>query len=88
MRKKRRDILFLIIYIIIGSLLGGILGNILSMIPHMDFMALGRENVFSVNFKPLFDINIIRFGFELSLGINIGSILGIILAIVIWSRRH
>lgn len=89
LRRNRREGLILIVYVFIGSIIGGIVGKLLSYIPYFEFIdKIGKPNVLSVSFDPLFDINVIRFGFDLSLGINIGSIVGIIMAIAIWSRRR
>lgn len=88
LRRNKREALVLIAFMFIGSIIGGIVGKLLSYIPNLEFIdKIGKSNILSVNFNPLFDINVIRFGFNLSLGVNIGSIVGIIVAIAIWSRR-
>lgn len=89
MKRNRSEVLLLIVYIFVGSLIGGIVGKIVSYVPYMEFVdKVGKSDIFSVNFNPLLDIGVLRFGFTLDLGINIGSIVGIILAIAIWSRRR
>lgn len=89
LRRNRREALILVIYIFVGSIIGGIAGKLISFIPYMQFVdKIGKPDIFSISFNPLFDINVLRFGFDFSLGINLGSIVGILLAIVIWSRRR
>jgi hypothetical protein len=88
LRRNKREALVLIAFMFIGSIIGGIVGKLMSYIPHLEFIdKIGKPDIVSVSFNPLFDINVLRFGFDLSLGVNIGSIVGIILAIAIWSRR-
>lgn len=89
MKRNRSDAWLLIVYIFIGGLVGGILGKVVSYIPYMEFVdKVSKSNIFSVAFDPLFDIGVLRFGFSFDLGINIGSIIGIIVAIAIWSRTR
>lgn len=88
MKKSKREALVLILYVFVGSLAGGIMAKILAYIPYLGFLEdFGKSNVFSLKLDPLFDIFVLRFGFTFGMSVNLGSIIGIIAAIVIWSRR-
>ena len=52
------------------------------------WMSLGGRNgyitLFDLNFTPLIDFHLIRFSFGLTMRINAGSIIGAILAIILY----
>ncbi len=81
----------LLILILSGALTGGIIGEILSGYPFIKWMSLGGADgyreLFSFNFNPLFDASVIRFGFNLSMKVNGGSIIGVLLTLLFYSRR-
>jgi hypothetical protein len=78
----------LLLLIIVLSFAGGFLGELLSQYKFFSWMSLGGRNgyitLFDLNFTPLIDFHLIRFSFGLTMRINAGSIIGAILAIILY----
>lgn len=83
MRNKRNP-LFLLVLLFFGALIGGLAGEFLSRYPFLAWMSFGGTNgykdLFAFSMNPAFDFRAIRFGFDFALKVNVGSIIGIILA--------
>ncbi|AIS52085.1 hypothetical protein TKV_c09060 [Thermoanaerobacter kivui] len=67
----------LVFLIVVGLILGGFLGDLLA---HF-FKQLAYQQIIGMNHPLTLDLNFIRFSFMLSFKINVGSVLGLILAI-------
>lgn len=89
MRNKKSPWILLIL-VMFGSLIGGIAGEFLARFPYLYWMDFGGVNgyrdLFSISMDPAFDIRILRFGFDVALRVNAGSILGIVLAVFVFIR--
>lgn len=89
MRNKRSP-WFLIIFLLFGALIGGFVGQLLSQYPYFAWMSLGGANgyrhLFSFSLDPAFDFHVIRLGFNMVLRINVGSIIGMILGVLIFMK--
>ncbi|OGO80715.1 MAG: hypothetical protein A2Y21_01695 [Clostridiales bacterium GWC2_40_7] len=89
MRNKKSPWILLLL-ILAGALIGGIAGGILAQYPSLAWISLGGANgyreliAFSMN--PLVDTHVIRLGFEFALRVNAGSLLGMILGIILYTR--
>lgn len=89
MRNKRSPWL-LIVLILSGALIGGLLSEFLAGNSFFAWMSFGGTNgyreLFSFAFNPLVDSGVIRLGFDLTLRVNAGSILGMILGVLIYMK--
>lgn len=87
MKKDKNGWIFLLLIIVL-SLAGGLLGEILSQYKFFAWMSLGGRNgyltLFDFNLNPLLDLHLFRISFGMTMRINVGSIIGAILAIVIY----
>ncbi|EOC99830.1 DUF4321 domain-containing protein [Caldisalinibacter kiritimatiensis] len=81
MRARNRNTLLLITLLIVGIIIGGILGDILSdQVPFLN-------KSYPIGFQPVhIDLNVIDMTFGLMIDINVASIIGIVLAILIFKR--
>ena len=89
MRNKKNPWI-LIIFLLSGALIGGIAGELISQYQSFSWVSLGGSSgykeLMAVSFNPLIDTHTIRFGFDFVLRINAGSLLGMILGIIIFTR--
>lgn len=89
MRKKRNPWILLLL-ILFGALIGGLIGEFLSKYAYFTWMsfggATGYKNLFAFSLDPAIDFRVIKFGFNVALGINAGSILGMILGILVFLK--
>ncbi len=81
----------LLLFVLCGSIAGGFLGEILTQYSFFKWMNLGGPNgyreLLSIASDPLIDAHVIRFGISFTLRVNGGSILGIILAILLYMKK-
>ncbi len=88
--RNRKSPWVLLLLILAGALIGGIAGGILAGNPGLSWISLGGANgyreliAFSMN--PLVDTHVIRLGFDFALRVNAGSLLGMILGIILYTR--
>lgn len=87
MRKGKNGWIFLLLIIVL-SLAGGLLGEILSQYKFFSWMSLGGQNgyitLFSFDLNPLIDFHLLKINFGLTMRLNVGSIIGMILAVIIY----
>ncbi|HHY23890.1 MAG TPA: hypothetical protein GX527_06585 [Clostridiaceae bacterium] len=90
MRRHSRNTLLFFVFILVGGVLGGILGEILSQIQGLAWIKMGGVNgyreLFSFTFDPLISTNFIRFGISLTIRINLGNLVGIIVGALLYLR--
>lgn len=79
-RGKNNWALFLLI--LSGIMLGGFIGNLLSGVPGFGWLNYGQT--FGLTSPIIFDIGIMVITFGLSIKITIASIVGVLLAILIY----
>lgn len=89
MRGKRNAWLLLIL-LLFGALAGGLVGEALSGYEYLRWMSFGGtdgyRNLFAFSLDPLFDTRVLKFGFNMALRINAGSILGMLAGIFVYSK--
>lgn len=85
MRNKRNAWLF-IVFLLTGAVVGGLLGGFLSQFPYLGWLSAGEtfEHVFTV--KP--NLYVLSFLFDLTVRLNIGSVIGMISAIIVFLRTN
>ncbi|NMB96158.1 MAG: hypothetical protein GYA02_06050 [Clostridiaceae bacterium] len=86
--RKTRSYKRLLIFVLVGAVIGGILGEILSQFKAVEWIRFGGTNgyreLFSLNYNPLIDTNFLRFGLNLTVRVNLGSIAGIIAGAILY----
>jgi len=88
--RNRKSPWIMLLLILAGALIGGIAGGLLAKYPGFEWISLGGTNgyrellAFSMN--PLVDTHVIRLSFEFALRVNAGSLLGMILGIILYTR--
>lgn len=86
----RKSIWVLIVFILSGALIGGLTGEFLSQYPYFTWMrfgsANGYKNLIAFSMDPLINTTVLRFGFNFAIGINMGSIIGMVLGILLYTR--
>ena len=89
MRNRRSPWLFVLL-LLAGALVGGLMGEYLSRFAYFSWMSFGGVNgyrdLFAFSLHPALDVRVLRLGFDVALGINGGSILGMLLAIILFFR--
>ncbi|HHV97921.1 MAG TPA: hypothetical protein GXX37_15920 [Clostridiaceae bacterium] len=86
--RRNRSLKTLFVFVFTGAVVCGILGEILSQFKGMEWIALGGVNgyreLFSLNYNPLIDTNFLRFGLNLAIRVNLGSVVGIISGVLLY----
>lgn len=72
----------LLLFILIGIVLGGLIGDVTAGIPSLDW--LGYGNSFGLTSPLVLDLGVMVVTFALQIKITIASIIGVILAIIIY----
>ena len=84
MATKDKNIWVLIIFILAGVVVGGLLGELASKV---DFLWwLGYGNSFGLSEPLVLDLSFIKITFALVIKVNIASIIGVLLAILIYRK--
>ena len=80
----------LVILLLVGAVAGGLLGEALSGYEFFKWMSFGGvngyRNLFAFSMDPLIDARVLRFGLNLSVGINAGSLAGMLLGLLIYLK--
>ncbi len=89
MRNKKSPWVLLLL-LLAGAMIGGIVGELLAQNPGMAWIGLGGtkgyRELLAFSLNPLVDTHAIRLGFDFVLRVNAGSLLGMILGIIIYTR--
>jgi len=80
-RIKNRNPWLLLLLIIIGSVIGGVIGDIFQD----TFKLLSYSKTIGIH-PTTFDLNILQISFGFLLKVNLASVLGIIIALIIFAR--
>ena len=84
MATKDKSIWILIVFILSGIVIGGLIGDLASKSGGLWWLAYGQE--FGLRDPLSVDLSIIKFSFSLLITLNISSILGMILAVLIYRK--
>ena len=84
MATKDKSVWLLVIFILSGLVIGGLLGELATKIDFLWWLGYGQSFGFSTPIQ--LDLNIIQLTFGLMLKINIASIIGVIIAILIYRK--
>ena len=84
MATKQKNVWILIIFILSGLVVGGLLGNIAGNIDFLWWLSYGQN--FGLSSPIELDLSIVQISFGLMFKINISSILGMIVAILVYRK--
>lgn len=89
MRSKRKTWI-LIVLLLAGALVGGFIGEFMSKYPYFAWMSFGGTNGYreltAISLNPFIDAGVLRLGIDFALRINAGSIIGMIISVLVFSR--
>jgi hypothetical protein len=86
--KKLDSVVVLLVIVILGALIGSVIGEVIAILAPGGYL----EKVFSRGLNPgisppaVLDLKVITLTFGLTLRINLASLLGIVLALLIYRR--
>lgn len=84
MAARDKSIWILILFILCGIVVGGLLGELASQVDFLWWLSYGES--FGISQPIELDLSVIQVTFGLMFKINISSIIGMILAIVIYRK--
>lgn len=81
---REKNIWILLIFLLSGIVLGGLIANFASQISWLSWLAYGEE--FGTNGPIGLDLSILKLSFELRMKINVASIVGMVIAAIIYRK--
>ena len=84
MATKDKNIWVLILFILAGLVVGGLLGELASRVDCLWWLGYGQT--FGLQEPLVLDINLLKITFALVVKVNIASIIGMLLAILIYKK--
>ncbi len=84
MATKEKNICILIIFILSGLVVGGLLGQLAANVEWLSWMGFGQQ--FGLTDPVTLDLSVVKITFGLMFNINIASIIGMTIAIIIYRR--
>jgi len=84
MSTKDKSIWILIIFILSGIVVGGLLGDVAGKSSGLWWLAYGQE--FGLTDPLTLDLSVIKLSFSLLIKLNISSIIGMIIAIIVYRK--
>ena len=84
MATREKNVWILLLFILSGLVIGGLLGEIAAKIDFLWWLGYGQE--FGLSSLVQLDLNILKISFGLMFKINIASIIGLIISIVVYRK--
>ncbi|MBP3255380.1 MAG: DUF4321 domain-containing protein [Clostridia bacterium] len=84
MALKEKNVWILILFILSGLVIGGLIGELASKVDFLWWLSYGQS--FGLSSPLELDLNIVKITFGLMFKINIASILGMVIAIIIYHK--
>ncbi len=84
MATREKNIWILLLFIFSGLVIGGLLGELAGKVDFLWWLAYGQE--FGLSNPLLLDLNILKITFGLMIRINVASIIGLIIAVIIYRK--
>lgn len=84
MATREKNIWILLVFILSGLVIGGLLGQLAESIDFLWWLSYGQS--FGLTEPIQLDLNVIQITFGLMLKINIASIIGVIISILIYRK--
>ena len=73
-----------ILFILAGLVIGGLIGDIAANVEWLNWLAFGQE--FGLRNPVILDLNVMTITFALIIKINIASIIGVIIALIVYRK--
>ncbi len=84
MAVKDRGRIVSILFILAGLVIGGLIGNFASDINGLSWLAYGEE--FGLRDPIILDLNVLTLTLGLTIRINIASIIGVIISLIVYRK--
>ena len=84
MEVKEKVILISLLFVLSGLVRGGLIGNVASNVSWLSWLSYGEE--FGLMDPLVLDLNVLSLTLGLTIKINIASILGVIIALVVYRK--
>ena len=84
MAVKENGRLISILFVLAGLVIGGLIGNLASNVSWLSWLAYGEE--FGLMEPLTLDLNVLTLTLGLTIKINIASIIGVIIALVVYRK--
>lgn len=84
MATREKNIWILLIFICSGLVIGGLLGQLASQVDWLSWLAYGQE--FGLQEPMVLELNVIKITIGLMININIASIIGLAIALLIYKK--
>lgn len=81
---KDKNIWILVIFILSGLVIGGLLGQLATNVSWLSWMSFGQQ--FGLSDPVTLNLNVVQITFGLMFNINIASIIGMTIAIIIYKK--
>ena len=73
-----------ILFVLAGLVIGGLIGDVASNVSWLSWLSFGEE--FGLRDPIILDLNVLTVTFGLAIKINIASIIGVIIALVVYRK--
>ena len=84
MATKDKNIWILIVFILSGLVVGGLLGQLASQVEWLNWLSYGQT--FGLSEPLIIELNVIKLTFGLMLNINVASIIGMAIALLLYRK--
>ena len=84
MAVKSKNIWILLLFILSGLVIGGLLGNLAGKVDFLWWLSYGQD--FGLSTPIELDLSIVHISFGLMFKINVASILGMLIAVLIYRK--
>lgn len=84
MATKEKNIWILLVFILSGLVIGGLLGDLAGKVDFLWWLSYGQD--FGLSTPIELDLSIVQISFGLMFKINIASIIGLIIAIIVYRK--
>lgn len=84
MATREKNIWILLVFILSGLVIGGLLGELAGKVDFLWWLGYGQS--FGLSAPIQLDLNIVQISFGLMFKINIASIIGMIIAIIVYRK--
>lgn len=84
MATREKNVWILILFILSGLVIGGLLGELAGKIDFLWWLSYGKS--FGLSSPIQLDLNIVQISFGLMFKINIASIIGLIISILVYRK--
>ena len=84
MATRDRSIWILLIFICCGLVIGGLLGQLASQVEWLNWLSYGQT--FGLSEPLIIELNVIKLTFGLMLNINVASIIGMAIALLLYRK--